>query len=190
MHGFRSGRATLLPGGHPAAQDRDCRDAFWATRMAARVVPSRAGFCRGDILLPRAPPDRDRVSSSSCFRFHRRYGSFGCARVPGAVRGNPDGRAYLVDGAHEEPGRARHRRGACQSRGRCCSRWSTRPCASPSRTGAGSSKVPAIPVLDPVIGALAKRPEPREPRPPGAAASPRQRWLFRPHRRDDLRHDP
>ena len=50
-------------------------------------------------------------------------------------------------------------------------------------------QVPAIPVLDPVIGALASYLGPREPRPAGQAASARQR-IFRPHRRDDLCHQP
>ena len=50
-------------------------------------------------------------------------------------------------------------------------------------------QVPAIPVLDPVIGALASYLRREEPRRAGQAASARQR-VFRAHRRDDLRPQP
>ena len=50
-------------------------------------------------------------------------------------------------------------------------------------------QVPAIPVLDPVLGALGCLSRAREPRAAGQAASARQR-VFRAHRRDDLRDHP
>ena len=76
----------------------------------------------------------DAVSSPSRLRFDRRHRAFGGARLPRAVRRRRGDRAYLVDGAHQEPDRAggagvsgQSRRGALHpgQRERCARRWST-----------------------------------------------------------------
>ena len=188
-------RMHLNPQAIVPARDAEPDRTMMSAAMFAGCGRESFGACGRKPAYPRNSEDwrtgrrtRERAKilpSPPRLRRHRRDHQQRGARLPRAVRRRRAGRAYLVADPH--PGQMEKVLAGIEAHpGPVLFTMVNEELRIALQDGCRRLQVPCIPVLDPVIGALASYLGMQSQRPAGPPARARRR-IFRPHRRHELR---